>query len=236
MLLAVTPLTISDSSCQLRPCSGSSAIWRRSMLPATCDERTSTIGAWPLTVTDLLDAGQLHRHRRHGGVGADQKLDVGDLGGREPGHLDPDRVLAGGQVLQTIAAFLRRRRRPTGGRCPPRSRSRWHPAARHAARRRPRPEPSRSAAQRDTWTSTTRARAGNLRGVASDFLLHERSGAGGGGGRAHSQWGAQRHGEVTRACALSFSKHGAIAAGAAPAGLFCRQIPRRGARPRAFTR
>src|SRR5437868_225162 len=39
------PLTIRASSCQLRPCSGSSAIWRRSMLPATCARDTSTSGA-----------------------------------------------------------------------------------------------------------------------------------------------------------------------------------------------
>ena len=50
-LLAVMPLTINDSSCQLRPCSGSSAIWRRSMFAATCDDRTSTSGVSPLTVT-----------------------------------------------------------------------------------------------------------------------------------------------------------------------------------------
>ena len=51
MLFAVIPLTISDSSIQLRPCSGSSAIWRRSMLPATRADERSTSGAWLLTVT-----------------------------------------------------------------------------------------------------------------------------------------------------------------------------------------
>jgi hypothetical protein len=50
-LLAVMPLTMSASSCQLRPCSGSSAIWRRSMLPATCARETSTSGACDVTVT-----------------------------------------------------------------------------------------------------------------------------------------------------------------------------------------
>ena len=51
MLFAVIPLTISDSSIQLRPCSGSSAIWRRSMLPLTRADERSTSGVWLLTVT-----------------------------------------------------------------------------------------------------------------------------------------------------------------------------------------
>ena len=39
------------SSIQLRPCSGSSSIWRRSTLPPTCVELMSTSGASPVTVT-----------------------------------------------------------------------------------------------------------------------------------------------------------------------------------------
>ena len=50
-LFAVMPFTSSDSSCQLRPCSGSSSIWRRSMLPETCEEVTLTSGTCELTVT-----------------------------------------------------------------------------------------------------------------------------------------------------------------------------------------
>ena len=50
-LLAVMPLTIIDSSIQLRPCSGSSSICRRSTLPATCDDVMSTSGASPVTVS-----------------------------------------------------------------------------------------------------------------------------------------------------------------------------------------
>src|SRR3954452_15384137 len=51
MSLAVTPLTSFDSSIQLRPCSGSASIWRRSTLPATCDEAVSTSGVSPTTVS-----------------------------------------------------------------------------------------------------------------------------------------------------------------------------------------
>ena len=49
--LVVMPLTCIASSIQLRPCSGSSSIWRRSTLPVTCDELTSTSGASPVTVS-----------------------------------------------------------------------------------------------------------------------------------------------------------------------------------------
>ena len=48
--LAVIPLTIFDSSIQLRPCSGSASIWRGLTLPVTCDDATSTNGASPVTV------------------------------------------------------------------------------------------------------------------------------------------------------------------------------------------
>jgi hypothetical protein len=50
MSLDVTPLTIIDSSIQLRPWIGSSSICRRSMLPDTCVERVSTSGDSPVTV------------------------------------------------------------------------------------------------------------------------------------------------------------------------------------------
>ena len=49
--LAVTPFTSFDSSIQLRPWSGSCSIWRRSTLPATCDEVVSTSGVSPMTVS-----------------------------------------------------------------------------------------------------------------------------------------------------------------------------------------
>ena len=45
------PLTCIASSIQLRPCSGSSSIWRRSTLPATWVELMSTSGDSPVTVT-----------------------------------------------------------------------------------------------------------------------------------------------------------------------------------------
>ena len=84
MLLAVIPLTISDSSCQFRPCSGSSAIWRRSMLPPPAPDDTSTSGACEVTVTVSSTPATFIVDARHGGVLADEQLDVGDLGGREP--------------------------------------------------------------------------------------------------------------------------------------------------------
>ncbi len=49
-LFAVTPFTSSDSSSQLRPCSGIASICRRSTLPATCVELRSTSGDSPFTV------------------------------------------------------------------------------------------------------------------------------------------------------------------------------------------
>ena len=55
------PLTSFDSSIQLRPCSGSSSIWRRSTLPATCDEVVSTSGVSPMTVSVSLTWRELHR-------------------------------------------------------------------------------------------------------------------------------------------------------------------------------
>ena len=48
--LAVMPFTCIASSIQLRPCSGNSSICRRSTLPATCVELTSTSGDSPVTV------------------------------------------------------------------------------------------------------------------------------------------------------------------------------------------
>ena len=45
------PFTCIASSIQLRPCSGSSSIWRRSTLPATCVELMSTSGDSPVTVS-----------------------------------------------------------------------------------------------------------------------------------------------------------------------------------------
>ena len=72
--LAVTPLTSIDSSIQLRPCSGSCSICRRSTLPATCDERESTSGVSPMTVSVFADRGDLHRERDRR-VLADEQLD-----------------------------------------------------------------------------------------------------------------------------------------------------------------
>ena len=52
------PLTSIDSSIQLRPCSGSSSIWRRSTLPATCDERHVDERRLGCHGHGFLDAGQ----------------------------------------------------------------------------------------------------------------------------------------------------------------------------------
>jgi len=51
---AVMPFTSFDSSIQLRPWSGNCSIWRRSTLPATCDDVVSTSGASPVIVTVSL--------------------------------------------------------------------------------------------------------------------------------------------------------------------------------------
>ena len=96
-LLAVMPLTISDSSCQLRPCSGSSAICRRSMLPATCDDRRSTSGVSPLTVTVSSRLATFMAIGRHGGVGADQQLEVGNSVVAKPGSSMRSRYRPGGR-------------------------------------------------------------------------------------------------------------------------------------------
>ncbi len=136
------------------------------MLPATCDERTSTIGVWALTVmasstpaSFIATGGTVALEPTRSSMLAISAVANPGISIRIvywPGPGSPD-----------DSGLPPTRRRPTGGRCPPRSRSRWHPAARHAARRRPRPEPSRSAARRDTCdiNSASTSRQPRWRGI-----------------------------------------------------------------------
>ena len=80
------------------------------MLPATCDDAHVDERRLAAHRDGLLEAGHLHRDRRHRGVGADEQLEVGDLGGGEAGQLDAHLVAAGRQVLEPVAAVLERDR------------------------------------------------------------------------------------------------------------------------------
>ena len=106
MSLAVMPFTSFESSIQLRPCSGSSSICRRSTLPATCDDEVSTSGDSPVTVTVSFNCASFIMNG-HGRVLPDQQLDIFHDDGREPGELGLHLVDAGRYVEERVlAAFV----------------------------------------------------------------------------------------------------------------------------------
>ena len=103
--LAVMPLTCIASSIQLRPCSGSSSIWRRSTLPATWVELMSTSGDSPVTVTVSVSVATCMAKGTERFCPTSSSTSGTTIGG-EARKLGLQLVAAGRQAAQPVLAAL----------------------------------------------------------------------------------------------------------------------------------